>query len=500
MCRPVGIGRGEAAQERVAELRRDRRDLAAHGPRLSLFILDACRDNPFTDTRGRSIGGAKGLVPVQAEQGSFIMFAAGARELALDRLSDADSDPNSVYTRKLLPLLKQPGLRLPDVAQRVRGEVRQLAGSVGHRQSPAYYDEGADDVCLAGCARPTAAATPEVSEAAREWARVDKASVVELETFVRRHSKSPEADYARARIDNLKQPVAIAAPPPKVPAPPPTKPTQPAAVAPPTPPARCDGVATLVGNEARCLRPKESFRDCADCPEMVVVPAGEFMMGSPANDDSRESYESPQHKVAIAKPFAAGKFEVTFAEWDACVMGKGCNDYRAGDEGFGRGAAPVINVSWDDATAYVAWLAKRTGRPYRLLSEAEWEYAGRAGASTKYAWGENIGHNNGNCDGCGSRWDNQKTAAVGSFKANAFGLHDMHGNVWEWVQDCYRDNYKGAPNDGSPVTSNVCDQRSIRGGSWKSKADGLRASSRAGVEPRTRIDFIGFRLARTLDP
>ena len=198
-----------------------RRDLAAHGPKLSLFILDACRDNPFTDTRGRSIGGSKGLVPVQAEQGSFIMFAAGAREMALDRLSDTDADPNSIYTRKLLPLLKQPGLRLPDVAQRVRGEVRQLANTVGHRQSPAYYDEGADDVCLAGCAKPQHAAAPEVSEATREWPRVDKASIAELETFVRRHGSSPEADYARARIDRLKQQVAIATPPAAKPVDPP---------------------------------------------------------------------------------------------------------------------------------------------------------------------------------------------------------------------------------------------------------------------------------------
>jgi uncharacterized caspase-like protein len=147
------VGTGEASRLRNESISFDdlRRDLASRGPKLSLFILDACRDNPFTDTRGRSIGGTRGLVPVQAEQGSFIMFAAGAREMALDRLGDKDTDPNSVYTRKLLPLIKEPGLRLPDLAQRVRSEVRKLAGTIGHRQSPAYYDEGADDVCLAGC-------------------------------------------------------------------------------------------------------------------------------------------------------------------------------------------------------------------------------------------------------------------------------------------------------------------------------------------------------------
>ena len=180
------VGTGEARRLKNESLSFDemRRDLAAQGPKLSLFILDACRDNPFTDTRGRSIGGAKGLVPVQAEYGTFIMFAAGARESALDRLGDTDGDPNSIYTRKLLPLLKQPGLRLPDVAQHVRGEVRQLAGTVGHRQSSAYYDEGADDVCLAGCAAPQAL----LSEAAEAWSvSKDTTSIAALEAFITRY-------------------------------------------------------------------------------------------------------------------------------------------------------------------------------------------------------------------------------------------------------------------------------------------------------------------------
>src|SRR5262245_24979607 len=185
-----------------------RRDLAAHGPKLSLFILDACRDNPFADDRGRSIGGSKGLVPVQAEYGSFIMFAAGAREMALDRLNDTDQAPNSVYTRKLVPLLMQPGLRLPDLAQRVRNEVRQLANSVGHRQNPAYYDEGADDVCLAGCA-PTPAATPlqpSTSEAERAWAAAkETTSIAALEAFIRRFGDTYYGDLAKVRLAELKR-------------------------------------------------------------------------------------------------------------------------------------------------------------------------------------------------------------------------------------------------------------------------------------------------------
>jgi hypothetical protein len=212
------VGTGEARRLKNESLSFDemRRDLAAQGPKLSLFILDACRDNPFADTRGRSIGGAKGLVPVQAEYGTFIMFAAGARESALDRLGDADSDPHSIYTRKLLPLLMQPGLRLPDVAQRVRGEVRQLAGSVGHRQSPAYYDEGADEVCLAGCAKG------QLSEVAQSWAAIkDTQDIRMLEAFRRQYgAANPLFDrLAESRIEELKKlgsgPVSL---PPQAPA------------------------------------------------------------------------------------------------------------------------------------------------------------------------------------------------------------------------------------------------------------------------------------------
>ena len=160
------------------------------------------------------------------------------------------------------------------------------------------------------------------------------------------------------------------------------------------------------------------------------------------------------------------KFEVTFDEWDACVAYGDC-DPRVSDSGWGRGRQPVINVTWDDAKRYVAWLSRMTGKPYRLLTEAEWEYAARAGTQTAYSWGDEIGKGNANCDGCGSQWDNKQTAPVGSFAANAFGLYDMHGNVWEWVEDCFHDNYEGAPDDGSAWTADGdCNSRVLRGGSW----------------------------------
>ncbi len=178
------------------------------------------------------------------------------------------------------------------------------------------------------------------------------------------------------------------------------------------------------------LLAKQEFKECSQCPVMVVVSAGEFMMGE----------KSDQHKVTIAKPFAVSKFEMTFDDWDACVVFAGCG--QVSDSGWGRGNRPVINVTWDDAKKYVAWLSKLTGKSYRLLTEAEWEYAARAGSTTAFSWGDDIGMGNANCDGCGSQWDRKQTAPVGSFAANAFGLHDMHGNVWEWVEDCWNDNSK----------------------------------------------------------
>ena len=249
----------------------------------------------------------------------------------------------------------------------------------------------------------------------------------------------------------------------------------------------------------RALKPWQCFRECAkDCPEMVVVPAGEFMMGSPATEKGRYDNEGPQHTVTIAKPFAVSKFDVTFADWDACVSVGGCP--QVGDSGFGRGTRPVINVSWDDAQQYVAWFSKMTGQPYRLLTEAEWEYAARAGSTTAYFWGDEIGKGNANCNGCGSQWDNRQTSPVGSFKPNAFGLYDMAGNVWQWVQDCYHDNYDGAPTDGSAWTIGDCNQpcRSRRFLGQRSTGPPLRQPHRGTTDDRD--NDIGFRLGRTLTP
>ncbi len=242
------------------------------------------------------------------------------------------------------------------------------------------------------------------------------------------------------------------------------------------------------------------FRDCLECPEIVVVSAGSFMMGSPSSEEGWSSDESPRHLVTIAKPFAVGKYEVTFAEWDACVADGGCGGYWPGDEGWGRGRRPVINVSWDDAKEYVRWLSRKTGMPYRLLSETEWEYSARAGTTTRYSWGDEVGHNWANCIGCGGSWGSKQTALVGSFLPNRFGLHDVHGNVWEWVEDCWNGSYASAPSDGSAWTDEDCKYRVLRGGSYDSLTSNIRSASRISGGRYDRSKYNGFRVTRTLAP
>ena len=244
-------------------------------------------------------------------------------------------------------------------------------------------------------------------------------------------------------------------------------------------------------------KPGEIFRDCDRCPEMVVVPEGRFRMGDLSGAGG--SGEKPVHDVTIASPFAVGKYEVTFAEWDACVAAGGCTHRPDDVFGWGRGSRPVINVSWDDTQAYVRWLSRETGKPYRLLSEAEWEYVARAGSTTKYQWGDDVGTNKANCAKCGSQWDGKSTAPVGSFAANAFGLFDTAGNVWEWVEDCSHDSYQGAPNDGSAWAGRNCDRPVLRGGSWVDSPWFLRSANRFRYDSGSRIIFVGFRVARTLD-
>jgi formylglycine-generating enzyme required for sulfatase activity len=254
----------------------------------------------------------------------------------------------------------------------------------------------------------------------------------------------------------------------------------------------------LTAARERDLAPGDPFQECAECPTMIVVSPGSFMMGSPEKQGDKSGREYPQHSVTIASAFAVGKFELTFAEWRACVDHGDCSA-EIGTNGWGEGRQPVINVSWDDAQRYAAWLARTTGKPYRLLTEAEYEYAARGGTQTAYPWGDAIGKNNANCGECGTQWEGSRTAPVGAFRPNRFGLHDMVGNVFEWVEDCAHDNYKGnLPADQAPVILNDCPSRVVRGGAWQSHAAPLRSASRTWYVHDEHHDYIGFRVARSL--
>lgn len=236
-----------------------------------------------------------------------------------------------------------------------------------------------------------------------------------------------------------------------------------------------------------------TFRECGDCPVMETIPAGTYRVGSQQSPN-----ELPIHEVTFKKPFAIGRYEVTFDEWQACVDDGSCGGYVPMDEGLGRGNQPVINVSWDQAHAYAAWLSKKTGQTYRLPSESEWEYAARAGACTTYWWGDQPGSDHADCRDCGSQWDGKKPAPVGSFKPNAFGLYDTAGNVDEWVEDC-AGGHAAAPADGGPYTRGPsCHMRIYRGGSWRDHVANMRPEFGFSAARSFLANYIGFRVAKTL--
>jgi formylglycine-generating enzyme required for sulfatase activity len=273
------------------------------------------------------------------------------------------------------------------------------------------------------------------------------------------------------------------------------------------------GSAQKRGTAADPAGPKGVFRDCPVCPEMAVLPAGEFMMGSGEHEKGRGKDEGPQRKVAIPQPFAVGRYEVTFAQWDACVAEGGCT-HKPGDEGWGRGKRPVINVSWGDARQFVDWLARKTGQPYRLLTEAEWEYAARGVTNasqphTPFSTGATIGYRQANYDanfvyGSGGKMGiyRQKTLEVGSLPRNAFGLHDMHGNVWELCLDRWdaTANYPATAVVDPWVSSGP--YHVFRGGGYGDPAHACRSAVRTGSVPAYATGDLGFRvvLAPVLTP
>jgi formylglycine-generating enzyme required for sulfatase activity len=529
------IGSGQIASLTGAAIKEEDitdRFLSA-GARVTVLVLDACRTNPFAPGGGKGIGIAKGLVPPPQVKGVFSLYAAGSGQEALDRLYDGDPSQNSVFSRVLVPALTRPGVDLTALAFDVREEVARIAGTAGHDQRPAYYDETIGGrIYLAGTppagGQPVPPAAP---DAAQAWGAVQNTtSIAVLDEFLRQFGNSQfYGALARARREELAK-----APLVKEPAKPAGGP-QIAAVAPPVKPAipvdaPCSGPVTvsfaswcaapLTAVQERGLKAKDTFRECENCPEMVVLPAGVFTMGSPDGEQGRSGKEGPHHAVTIRKPFAAGRLHVTVDQFAAFVREAGYAASSPCDGGQGRswrnpgftqeGSHPVVCVTWDDARAYVDWLAKKTGKPYRLLSEAEWEYAARGArllAVPRFWFGDDekdlCRYGNfkdqkaGNSSACNDGYAN--TSPAGHYEPNAFGLYDMFGNAWQWTADCWHINYNGAPADGSAWTTECQGGfHTVRGGSWNNDPKDLRVVARGG----NIVGHIntGFRLARTLAP
>jgi formylglycine-generating enzyme required for sulfatase activity len=497
------------------------------------LILDACR-NTLQGARG-----GKGFVPVGQQSGVLIAFATEPGKTASDLGQGSGPYAAALATELVKPeqsdLIMFHNVRVAVLEKTKGDQVPWTEDGIQRRQRVLFGGE-------AKAASPSSQATPptiaRLSEAGEAWgATKDSTNIAVLEAFIVRYKDTFYAELARARIDDLKK-QQVASPPPKREQPTTVTGTlrcesysvrsdceldafcswadiskqcqrksgslatamldaSPIAKAPS--PSSCDGVEAFVSNENRCLKPKDSFKDCPDCPEMVVVPAGSFMMGSPDNEEKHENDEGPMHKVTIAKPFAVGKFEVTLDEWSACVAAGDCS-YKAN----GVGKHPVSNVSWYDITkGFLPWLSRTARRTYRLLTEAEWEYAARAGTTTPFSTGGMITPEQANFDGrevyggSGKGVYRARTVEVGTFRPNFFGLYDTHGNVSEWVEDCYKDSYTGAPSDGSAVIGD-CASRVLRGGSSSGGPWVLRSAKRLASNPGIRSYNQGFRLARTL--
>jgi formylglycine-generating enzyme required for sulfatase activity len=263
----------------------------------------------------------------------------------------------------------------------------------------------------------------------------------------------------------------------------------------------------LSRTDERALQPLDVFKECSVCPEMIVVPSGEFIMGAPESEAGSQRSERPQHKVTIVAPFAVGRFAISFEEWDACVADHDCRNYRPPDR-WGREQQPVINLWWDDATAYVRWLSDKTGKSYRLLSEPQREYVTRAGTTTPFWWGSSVSTDQANYDGTFaypalgnglSGVYRGKTVPIGSFLPNPWGLYRVQGNLYEWVEDCWHDNYGGAPTDGSPWTTVDCKRHILRGGAWNFAPWQLRSADRGSVASAADLLPVGMRVARAIN-
>lgn len=431
------------------------------GASTRIIMLDACRDDPFREgflAKGGLYDASAGLArPGVTEVGTFIAFATSPGTVAYDAASSTEK--NSPFTSAFVQHIGTRGLEINELFNRVRGDVFNATRA---RQTPWQTSSLLQELYLSG--RPDSRAQEQEVELTL-WRSIERSAVAaDFELFLKRFPNSTFASLAAKRRDELRE--------------------------------RNWGTLATV-------------KDCPECPELVALPAGSFIMGAAQGDPEKNESEGPPHRVNVP-PVLMGRYPVTFDEWEACVRDKGCPD-TPDDAGWGRGRRPVIDISWEDAQRYVGWLSRRTGKRYRLPSEAEWEYAARAGADSARFWGEDSGRA---CrfanvydtsarrsmratwlpHACDDGFVN--TAPVGSFQPNAFGLYDVVGNVWQWTADCWEDDYSGASGEARARDTRGCAFRTMRGGSFMSDPPRARVTSRMRNDPQDKDINIGLRIAR----
>jgi formylglycine-generating enzyme required for sulfatase activity len=470
--------------------------LSQSGAEKNFVFLDACRES----ARG---GGMRSVVPSRDAPNTVILYATAADDLAADGIG-----ANSPFTTALASEIKVPNQEWAEVQRRV---VRRVKQSTQEKQEPKAYGSLSETMYF----KMQVESGPSKLEETY-WKSIENSNdAADFQAYLKDY---PQGAFRSLAQNKLRRLASVPAPVPVA---------VPASVAVSTP------VATPV--TAPAPQAGSTFKDCADCPEMVVIPAGSFTMGSNAAEQALANTagvgknftdrENPQHSVSV-RSFAAGRYAVTKGQFAAFAKAKayqteaekddGCfawtgtewkkdKAYNWRSPGFNQADDhPVACVSWNDAQAYAQWLSQTTGKAYRLPSEAEREYAARAGSQTAFWWGNSINTNQANYNGNYAYNGSEKglyrqtTVAVNSFAANPFGLYNMHGNVLEWTQDCWNETYQGAPTDGSAWATGDCSQRVLRGGSWGNIPAILRSAIRHGDAAVGRFTITGFRLARTL--
>jgi formylglycine-generating enzyme required for sulfatase activity len=430
-----------------------------------VVILDAARKNPWQQIVS---GRVRGLARQPPIQGLTVIYPVAPGEV----VGDAPRSAN-LFAVELIKSVKVPGLSFKEVFRRVRTSVAQATHD---QQIPSESSPSPDDLVISSTRKPAATPAPPVRAADPVeqgfWDTIKGGdNPADFKAYLDSYPDGPFAAVARARLQQIETRTVTK----------PAVPEQPAAA--PQPAAPQPAASQAAASQA-------AIRDCPQCPEMVLIAAGAFEMGSTEMFD----FEAPVHQVSIRKPFYIGRREVTFEEWDACIAEGACKQ-RPDDRGLGRARRPAIDLDWDDAKGYTAWLSQKTGHTYRLPTESEWEYAARAGSTTTYPWGKTVDKDKANCIGCTTD-PLKKAVDTGSFKPNAFGLYDMTGNAAEWVEDCWNDNYRGAPADGSAWTKPQCRERVLRGGSFNNDPRYLRSAARFKYDHDVRFYTNGFRVVR----